>query len=182
MPVLLRDHREERPDMKTILLFWHAFTLSFTAVLMLSSFPFSVSAQPRFPLQFSFHADEGNSALDGGRHAFSDITVSESGRVDITIRVENRVALAGYCFRSAYFFRDAAGNILVRHDAPQLCTDGTHVPFSGPSRRQEHFVFQLQEDVRRRVTDIVVVHGPGSRDPAELLGNTLRRGVGIFRF
>jgi hypothetical protein len=134
----------------------------------------------RFPLRFTFQANEGNSFLDGGRHAESDVTVSNDGRVDIIIRVENRVALNGACFNSSYFFRDSSGNILDRRDAPQICVDGTLVPFSGPSRREERFSFNLPQAILGRVADCVIVHAPGSRNPGELLQATVSRGVGIF--
>lgn len=162
-------------------LYWYLLALFVLATVVPILSVSRASAQSRFPLKCNHSANEGNSALDGGKHATSALTISESGRVDVTVTVDNRVALAGYCFRSAYFFRDSGGNVLIRHDLPQMCVDGTRVPLAGPSKRQQHFDFQLSEDVRKRVASVVIVHGPGSKDPGELLARTVSTGAGVFK-
>ena len=94
----------------------------------------------------------------------------------------NKVAFNGYCFQSNYFFRDNVGNILYQVVAPQLCTDGTHVPFSGPSKRRAYWNFQIPPELLARVNDVVISHGPGSKDPVELLKASIGKATSILKF
>ncbi len=135
----------------------------------------------KFPKRFQFHADENNSMLDGGRHAWSDLTISASGRADLFISVENKVLLAGYCFQSNYFFRDAAGNILYNQPTPQMCVDGKGVPFTSSSKRSVHYTMQVPSHLMPMIDNVTIVHGPGSKNPMELLQNAVQKGVGIYR-
>lgn len=141
------------------------------AGIILGSTPAKAAART-----FRHHAHEGNSALDAGRHAVTKITLSDSGRVDASVLIENRVAFNGYCFQTNFFMRDAEGNVLMNRKVVQSCVDGKFVPFAGPSKRLLHFKFLLPEGVRENVKDIVVVHGPGGRDPGKLLKRTLKTG------
>ena len=134
----------------------------------------------QFPLTISHHSDAGNSFLDRGRHAWSTVTISDGGRVDVTWRVKNNVALNGYCFVASYFFLDGAGNILTRHDANQMCVNGTLVP--GRSSREQHFAFQLGPDVTAQVRSVGIAHGPGSKPIKIIVGEAIRTAVGIIGF
>lgn len=134
-----------------------------------------------FPLTYRYHASEGNSSLDGGRHAETSIKVSADGRVDIILHIWNRVALFGYCFNVAYYFEDAAGNVLDQYNAPQACVDGTHVPFAGPSNRQLLLGYKISGDTLTRVDHIRVVAGPGHKNSPELLAQAIKQGKGIIK-
>lgn len=139
----------------------------------------ALDARPNFPITYSYHAHQGNSALDAGRHAESTIKLSADGRMDIVLHIRNRVALVGYCFNVAYFLEDASGNVIGQYNAPQSCVDGTMVIFGGPSNRQLLLNYQISGDILKRVDHLRVVAGPGHRSPTALLADAIDKGIGI---
>lgn len=130
----------------------------------------------RYPIRASFHAHQGNSFLDAGRHVETDITISADGRVDIVWQIKNRVALAGYCFGSAWYFEDSAGNVLDVFKAPRSCVNGT-IP--GPASRQILLTHQLSKESINRLDHARLVAGP---EPGpDRFVETVRKGLGLMK-
>ena len=133
-----------------------------------------------FPKHFNYHAHEGNSALHADQHGWSPISVFADGRVDLTVKVQNRAPLSGSCFECALFFLDGAGGVVQRHDVSQLCVGGARVPLSDPSSRKKQVSFQLPSEAVREVRRMAVVFAPGGADPSEGLQSVPEREEGVF--
>ncbi|BBM84552.1 hypothetical protein [Candidatus Uabimicrobium amorphum] len=147
------------------------------AILRTISIILLASQITALPLTVNVHKDEGNSTLDGGRHAWSQIKISENGKVEIYELVINKVLLAGYCFKSAYIFVDEKGNTLARYKESQICVDGKWTPL--PHKRTRVIFHDLPVEIAKKVRGVKVNWSPGSKDPLKLLEENIKKLINI---
>lgn len=119
------------------------------------------------------HADSSNT-LDKGRHAWVTTRLEDSGRMDFTVKVKNKVALIGYCFRPAAVFLDEKNHIILEKRLPQMCVDGNVVPW-GRSMRIERYRAKVPAALASNTRKVVMIVTPGSKDPIKMLKRHVKR-------
>jgi hypothetical protein len=119
-----------------------------------------------FPIRVT-RDDTGAETIGEGRHMRTEVSISSDGRIDATIRIDNRVALSGFCGRVSFVLLDARDKVLsTTGPGSQYCVNGT-IP--GRSERVESWTSSISDAVLGNVAKVAILHAPGGRDPLVLL-------------
>ncbi len=102
------------------------------------------------------------SGIEGskGRHMATEVRYSELGRVDLTIRVWNRVALAGFRGKAQVIFLSGKSNVIDGLMSTHIGVDGRYIPLAGLSDRTIMQTHIVPEGVWNQVTHVGIRHYP----------------------